>query len=201
MPSTGSVRPALPGKGNLVRWDELFRDLEGQVAAVEAADLAAEVADRTRRESALLTLADRARGSVRARVTAQVAGAGRVDGVLVDVGSQWLLVQDDTGRDVLVPLAAVLALTGLGVLSSPPAGQVAERLGLGSALRALARDRARVTVALLDGSSVVGTVDRVGADFLEISDRSGEARTPARAGPGPVRTGPTAAVALVRAVG
>ena len=71
MPSTGSVRPALPGKGNLVRWDELFRDLEGQVAAVEAADLAAEVADRTRRESALLTLADRARGSVGARVTAQ----------------------------------------------------------------------------------------------------------------------------------
>lgn len=178
-----------------MRWDELFRDLEGQLAAAEAAELTAEVADRTRRESALLTLADRVRGAVGSPVTLQVAGAGRVDGQLVDVGAQWLLVADEAGREVLVPLAAVLGLTGLGTRSATPTGQVAAGLGLGSALRALARDRARVTVQLVDGSSVAGTVDRVGADFLEVSDRSGEGRDVAAV----VRTVATAAVATVRA--
>ena len=181
-----------------MRWDDLFHDLEGQLVAAEAADLIAEVADRTRRESALLTLADRARGAVGSRVAVQVSGAGQVEGLLVDVGSDWLLLSDDSGRDVLVPLAAVLGLAGLAVWSGPPAGQVAARLGLGSALRALARDRARVTVHLVDGSAVAGTIDRVGADFLEVRDRSGEA---AGARPPAVRTVATVAIAVIRAAG
>ncbi len=181
-----------------MRWDELFGDLEGQLAAVEAADLSAEVADRTRRESALLTLADRARGALGSRVTVQASGAGQVDGVLVDVGSDWLLLADDTGRDVLLPLTAVLGIAGLAVWSGPPTGQVVARLGLGSALRALARDRARLTLHLVDGSALTGTIDRVGADFLEVSDRAGEvpgARSHA------VRTVATAALAVIRAAG
>jgi hypothetical protein len=181
-----------------VRWDELFRDLEGQLAAAEAADLTAEVADRTRRESALLTLAVRARGALGSRVTVQTRGAGQLEGVLVDVGSEWLLVSDDTGRDVLVPLAAVLGLTGLAVWSGPPVGQVAARLGLGSALRALARDRARVTVDLVDGSSLAGTIERVGADFLELRDRTGAVPGARSAW---VRTVATSAVAVVRSAG
>jgi hypothetical protein len=181
-----------------VRWDDLFHDLEGQLVAAEAADLTAEVADRTRRESALLTLAARTRGAVGSRVAVQVAGAGQVEGLLVDVGSDWLLLSDDTGRDVLVPLAAVLGLAGLAVWSGPAAGPVAARLGLGSALRAVARDRARVTVHLVDGSAVAGTIDRVGADFLEVSDRSGEA---VGARPPAVRTVATAAIAVIRAAG
>ena len=184
-----------------MRWDELFRDLEGQLAAAEAADLAAEVADRTRRESALLTLADRARGAVGSRVGMQVRGVGRVDGVLVAVAPEWLLVADDSGREVLAPLAAATGLTGLGVWSAPPAGQVAARLGLAGALRALARDRARVTVGLVDGGAVVGTIDRVGADFLEVSDRTGESPAVPPSASTSVWTVPTAAVAVVRAAG
>ena len=75
---------------------------------------------------------------------------------------------------------------------------MAARLGLGSALRALARDRARVTVHLVDGSAVAGTIDRVGADFLEVRDRSGEA---AGARPPAVRTVATVAIAVIRAAG
>ena len=179
-----------------MRWEQLFHDLEAQLGAAEAADLASEVADRTRRESALLTVRDRALGSCGSRVVVQAEGAGRVDGVLVEVGSQWLLLAEDGGRDALVPLPAVLGISGLGSRSAPPGhgGQVAMRLGLGSALRALARDRAVVTAVLTDGSTVAGTLDRVGADFVELTSRDTD-----RDGLRPeVRLVPTSALGVVR---
>jgi hypothetical protein len=183
-----------------VRWDELFRDLEAQLAAADAAELDAEVADRTRRESALLSLLDRARGACGTRVGVRVLGGETVDGLLAEVGPQWLLLADDAGRDVLVPAGAVLTVTGLAVWTGGPGagGQVSARLGLGSALRALAQDRAPVTVLLIDGSAVTGTIDRVGADFVEITDREAGSRDQRRP---QVRTVPTAALAVVRAGG
>jgi hypothetical protein len=181
-----------------VRWDDLFRDLEAQLAAAEGEELDAEVADRTRRESARLGLVDRARGAVGSRITAQVRGAGPVRGVLLEVGSQWLLVGEDGGREAVLPLPAVLSVAGLTAWSGVPgaAGQVFDRLGLGSALRGIARDRAPVSVQLLDGSTVSGTIDRVGADFLELSTR--DVAEPVRTGRPVVRTVPFAAVAVVR---
>ena len=179
-----------------MRWDELFRDLEGQLEAAESADLAAEAADRTRREAARLTVLDRARGALGARVLVQVLGAGRIDGVLLQVGGGWLLVGESAGRQALVPLPAVLALSGMSVRSAGagPGGRVLDRLGLGHALRGLARDRATVSVMLIDGSTRAGTVDRVGADFLELHELpAGEVR-----GSAGLLTVPVAAVALVR---
>jgi hypothetical protein len=182
-----------------MRWDELFRDLEAQLAAAEAADLDPEVADRTRREAALLGLVDRARAAVGHPVVVRVHGAGPVDGVLAEVGAAWLLVTETGGREVLVPLAGVVSLAGLRAWTGAPgeAGQVFARLGLGSALRAIARDRSPVQVCLGDGSVVSGTVDRVGADFVEVTEHgSGEARR--RGAVTGVRTIPFAALALVR---
>jgi hypothetical protein len=46
--------------------------------------------------------------------------------------------------------------------------EVERRLGLGHALRALARDRARVVVSTLSGD-VTGIIGAVGADFIELS--------------------------------
>lgn len=168
-----------------MRWDELFRDLEAQLAAADTAALASEVADRTRREAAGLSLLDRAGGAIGHPVRADVLGGGPVGGVLLEVGAQWLLLRDAAGRDVLLPWSAVLSLTGLGVGSGVPGegGEVFRRLGLGAALRAIARDRAPVGVGLVDGSAISGTLDRVGLDFVEISEHPvGEARRPAQVG-------------------
>jgi hypothetical protein len=180
-----------------MRWDELFADLEAQLAAEAAAEQDAEVADRTRREAARLTLVDRALGAVGCRVAVRVPGAGDVLGVLREVGAEWLLVDEDGGRTTLVPLAACLAVTGLTARTdlTTSAGRVFARLGLGSALRAVARDRSAVSVWLVDGSAVSGTVDRVGADFVEVSERPAD-DYPARATA--VRTVPFAAIGLVR---
>jgi len=162
-----------------MRWDDLFRDLEGQLEAAEVAEVAAEVADRSRRESARLRLVDRLRPAAGHEVRLQVRGGGQVAGRLDHVGAQWVLVAETAGRQALVPLSAVLAVAGVGVLSSPPdvEERVFDRLGLGSALRAIARDRAPVTLGLVDGSALTGTVDRVGADFLELAEHAaGESR-------------------------
>ena len=135
-------------RGERMRWDDLFRDLEAQLEAAAAAELDAEVADRTRREAAQLALVDRARAAVGHPVTLRVLGAGPVDGLLADVGAQWLLLAEPSGRQALVPSSAVLSLAGLRAWTSVPGegGQVFARLGLGSALRGIARDRLPVQV-------------------------------------------------------
>lgn len=166
-----------------MRWDELFADLDGQLDDAAASELASEVADRTRREVAALSLVDRARAARGHPLRVQLLARESVSGLLLDVGVHWLLLRDEIGRDVLVPWTAVVSVLGLGQGSVAPeqGGQVFRRLGLTAALRAIARDRATVTIGLVDGSLVSGTLDRVGLDFVEISEHPvGEARRPAR---------------------
>lgn len=158
-----------------MRWEDLFDDLEGQYLSAEAADLAGEVADRTRREWALLTVPERARpGSL---ITVVALGLAAVSGRVQDVGVDWLLLEEGNRRELLVPLAAVLTITGVDSGSEPLEGEVRRKLDFRFALRGLARDRAGVQVVLRDGSLRAGTIDRVGADHLELAEHPpGEAR-------------------------
>ncbi|HVD89397.1 MAG TPA: hypothetical protein VNB91_10935 [Jatrophihabitantaceae bacterium] len=51
------------------------------------------------------------------------------------------------------------------------------RLTFRIALRGLVRDRSTVQVRLTDGRTVIGTLDRVGADFVELAEHAaGESR-------------------------
>lgn len=182
-----------------MRWEDLFADLEGQLAAAEGGELAAEIADRTRHEAAQLSLLDRLAPAAGHDVRLSVIGAGQVSGRLDQVGVEWLLVTEAAGRQALVPVAAVLSAAGLGALSRAPGqeGRVFARLGLGSALRAIARDRVQVVIGLLDGSAVTGTVDRVGSDFVEVAEHGpGEPRR--RSEVSGMRAVPFTAIAVVR---
>ena len=128
-----------------------------------------------------------------------VTGAGVVHGLLVDTGPDWLLLTETGVREVLVPLAAVLGVTGLGAWSSAPGseGEVGRRLDLRWALRGLARDRAGMAVVLRDGATVTGTLDRVGADHVDLAEHApGEARRPGQVRQ--VRVVPLAALGLLR---
>jgi hypothetical protein len=181
-----------------VRWDQLFADLEGQLEAAEAQELVAEVADRTRREAALISLLDRLRAALGSDLRLQVHGVGVVSGVLDSVGAEWALVATDPVSQTLVPLVAVTSVVGLGPRAVEAAGEALFlRLGMGSALRAVARDRARVTAWLVDGTVLTGVVDRVGADHLELAeDRDGCGG--ARRSRDPVHTVPFRALAALR---
>jgi hypothetical protein len=160
-----------------VRWDALFDDLEAQLAREQAAELAAVVAERCRAGWASTSLADRLRAHVGAPVRLLLDGGHRVSGTCTDAAVEWLAV-DEGVCAALVPVAAVAAVSGLGRPVAEPAGQVLRRLGLGHALRALARDRAGVRLVTSAGE-LAGTIDRVGADHLDLAEHSaGEARRP-----------------------
>ncbi len=154
-----------------MRWDGLFDDLEAQASALEQAERAAEVDERTRIEVAALHLADRLAAGAGSTVRLTCRGGAVVTGALRRVAPTWLLVLEGPGREALVPLAAVRAVSGLGRLAQPAAtGRVGARLGLASALRAIARDRSPVRLDLVDAAVLDGTLDRVGADFVELAE-------------------------------
>ena len=103
-----------------MRWERLFEDLEAQLEAAEDEELAAEVADRSRREAARLRLVDRLRGNVGAMAVMGLQGL-RVRATIGRVGPDWVLL-DDAGADFLVPLAAVVLVEGLGPSFQPSRG-------------------------------------------------------------------------------
>ena len=74
----GNPEPARAADGPI---DDLLRDLGGQLDAAEAAELAAEIEDRSRREAALLGMVDRLRGSLGRTVAVETA-VGRLCGRL-----------------------------------------------------------------------------------------------------------------------
>jgi hypothetical protein len=128
-----------------MRWEELFRDLEAEWEAAVSTDQLVEVADRTRTELARITLMDRLRGSLGRSVRLHTV-TGEMAGELRRVASDCVLVR---GRvELLVPIAAVLGAEGLtdGSVPASLVGEVDRRLGMASLLRAVARDRAAVTV-------------------------------------------------------
>lgn len=188
------------GDSNLsaVRWENLFADLDAQMAEAEAAEMASEVADRTRREVAAFRLSDRLRPAFGHFVGVSTLG-GVVSGRIRGVGSDWMLVGEEYGLESLVPLESITGVTGLGALTSAPGseGRVASKLTLGYAFRGIARDRAGVAITFRDTSVVTGTIDRVGADFFEMAEHAaGEARR--RSEIRSIRTVPFSGIAYVR---
>jgi hypothetical protein len=182
-----------------VRWDWLFDDLEAQFETSAHDEFADEVSDRSRREVAGITLLDRLRPACGTAIECAVDGAGVIRATLARVGPGWMLLAGVGHGEALIAADAVLSVRGLPRAAASPdaAGAVGSRLDLGHVLRAIARDRSPVEVITRDGSRHHGTVDRVGADFLDLAEHApGE---PRRAGEvSGVRTVSFAGLAVVR---
>jgi hypothetical protein len=157
-----------------VRWEDLFADLERHWEGLAGSERQAEVAERTRAELAAVPLLDRLRAAQGDAVRVAVTSEHRLAGRLARVGADFLLLEAPP-HEYLVPTQAVVTVEGVGAsaLSAEAAGAVASRLGLGSALRRVAGDRAVVSVVSVTGVAVSGRVQRVGADFLELAVTSG----------------------------
>lgn len=183
-----------------MRWEALFEDMEAQFAAADRMGFEAEVSERARVEIADISLGDRLRGAKGQTIGLFLKGGRRLRGVLVHVGSEWTVV-DEGWHQWLVPYASVLSYEGLGRLAFAEGSTIRKTLGLGSALRGLARDRANLSVHVTDGSgsdhTLEGVIDRVGRDYFDLAVTvPGEARRVGNVTS--VRTVPFAAMVALR---
>ncbi len=155
-----------------MRWNDLFSDLEGQLAAAHASEFEAGVRDLAEAERATIGLGERLASGLGSEVTLTLRGGSRLEGTVSDVTGAWVLLTEG-GREHLVPLGAIAIARGVSHRSSG-LGAVEGRLGLGHALRALSRDGAVVTV-VTSGGELRGRVGQVGSDHLDMSPVDGPA--------------------------
>ncbi|MEO7260552.1 MAG: hypothetical protein ABI047_04755 [Jatrophihabitantaceae bacterium] len=152
-----------------MRWDDLFADLEAQARALLLAERDGEVAELTRLETSRLRLAGRLRPAVGTTVRVRCLGGMALAGRLSAVGTGWLLLDEGAGREALLAAAAVTSVAGLGRLSAGSGSALDAGLGIGHALRGVARDRSVLRACLTDSTVLDGTLDRVGSDFVDFA--------------------------------
>lgn len=148
----------------------LFADLAGQLDGARGLELDSAVADLTRAEAATITLEDRLRAAAGGSVQLLLVGGIDLQGEVREVAPEWVLLVV-VGREVVVPLAAVDAVRGLGARAAPAPGSGApargRALGLGHVLRTIARDRTVVRVRTAHREHV-GRINRVGKDHVDL---------------------------------
>lgn len=161
-----------------MRWEGLFADLEAQAEALEIAERAAEIDERARVELGRIRLLDRLRPAIGWSVRLRCLGDA-VAGAVRRVGPDWVLLDEGGGREAVVATASLVGVSGLSRFSAVPDTEstVESRLGLRHVLRAIARDRSAVRITDRSGGTLDGTIDRLGADFIEVAEHAaGEAR-------------------------
>lgn len=154
-------------------WEEqlfaVLDDLEQEATAAFGRERALEVADRGRAEYRNVTLASRLMASVGEAVAVEVRGVGQISGGLRRVGDGWCLVEA-ISCDWILRTDTIDVVRGSSARSRPEsAWSVADRLGLGSALRRIADAVEPCVIHLVAGERHEGLVSRVGADFVEVT--------------------------------
>lgn len=158
-------------------WEAVLADLESTFEAERRAELVAHSAELAEAEAASIALSDRLRGAVGSQVRLTTRGGHGVHGLLVRCEQAFALVREGGGAQVLVPMGAVASVQGL--LGPAPALAGRRRVTLGSALRELARQGARLRL-VLTGGEVVGRPVRVGADYVDVVVAGGGGGRPRR---------------------
>jgi hypothetical protein len=165
-----------------VRWDSLFDDLESQLErelTAEELDLAVE---EERLRLGRLSMRDRVvvLAGLGRRVRVEVDGGERIDLRLGAIGRDWVAGELVAPRraQCILPLSAVASLVlsaadlRASLAATPqdddPAAALPSRLGLPFVLRDLCRRRREVEL-LVGSGAMVGTIDRVGRDHVDLA--------------------------------
>lgn len=165
-----------------MRWDRFFDDLEGQLASEWEAERAALDTEAERLRLARVSLQERlsqlaGRDGAAPALSFELSDGETLRGAVTGVGADCVAILPAEGRRgaVVVPFAAI---AGIGMphhdllrsaRPAPARSALAERLTFGYVLRDLVRRRAGVAVHLRSGRALHGTVDRAGADHLDLA--------------------------------
>lgn len=161
-----------------MQWDRLFEDLEGQLASEWEAERAALDAEAERLRISRIELRSRlvALTEHRHPLVLDLGDGERQTLTAHDIGADWIAASAGPGAPLtIIPLAAICGL-GLdhGALlesleETPAPPTLRGRMTLGFILRDLARRRMPVTLAGIRSEPVHGTIDRAGADHLDLA--------------------------------
>ncbi|MBM3689498.1 MAG: hypothetical protein FJW80_07575 [Actinobacteria bacterium] len=146
--------------------ETLLSGLQDQADAMDAVydDSAAE--DLARAERAEVPLLDRLRAAN--AVVIEVAGHGPIEGVVAEVGRDVVVIDASDGTWAIV-LGGISAVTGLAEVAER-ATAVSGRLGLACVARSWSRERAVVRIHRWASAPLDGTIDRVGADHVDLAE-------------------------------
>lgn len=164
-----------------MRWNELFEDLEAQLDRELAAELDGVVGDEERMRLGRLTLRERIDAMPR-QVTLRLVTGELVRLERQTSGAEWIAGElGGVQRSGVVPLHGIAAVSmnprdAASSVVAPGHPSLAARIGLAVVLRDLCRRRTPVDVDVL-GSSMHGTIDRVGRDHFDVAvHEAGELR-------------------------
>lgn len=161
---------------NDARFDALFSGLEAQARAAQAADDDIAAAEAERAAWSEVDLLDRLRAT--GSVVIEVADHGPVGGLVIEVGSDVIVIEADDGQWA-IPRWGIVAAIGTGdTVESPSA--VGSRLGFAALAREWSAQRSIVRVMRRGGAPLDGTIDRVASDHLDLAEHDpGVPRRPA----------------------
>lgn len=165
-----------------MRWDRFFDDLEDQLASEWEAERAALDSEAERLRLSRVPLRDRLVALIDRERAASTPSFELRDGTVIvaevsGVGADWAALQplDQRAGAVLAPLGAIVCI-GMPhadlLRSARPATtrpSLSDRMTFGFALRDLVRRRVSVTLHLVSGRALAGTIDRAGADHLDLA--------------------------------
>lgn len=165
-----------------VRWDRFFDDLEDQLASEWEAERAALDTEAERLRLSRVQLVERltllvARDGAPAAASFDLSDGTTLRAHVTGVGADWAALAPAEGRPgaVIVPFASLVAI-GMphadllrSARPAPPRSALADRLTFGFVLRDFVRRRAGVAVHLSAGRVLTGTIDRAGADHLDLA--------------------------------
>ncbi|WP_193105309.1 hypothetical protein [Brachybacterium sp. FME24] len=152
-----------------MRFERIFDDLEGRFEHHEREEMRAVSEDLARAERAQLSLADRLRGAGDHPLTLHLGASLCLGGIVEEVGEEWLALREEgSAQRAIVPFVAIALVQGLPTRARPAEESLRSPLGLGSVLRAIARDRAVVRLETTAGG-ITGRIAAVGADAVDVN--------------------------------
>ena len=175
----------------MVRWDRFFDDLEDQLASEWEAERAALDTEAERLRLSRVTLRERLNALAERDRASSAPSFELIDGTVLKaevsaVGADWVGLEpaggfSDSGHSVvpgavIAPIGAICAigmphpdlLRSARPAASRPTG-LSDRMTLGFVLRDLVRRRTAVAIHITGGRVLTGTIDRAGADHLDLA--------------------------------
>lgn len=166
-----------------MRWDGFFADLEDQFSSEWEAERSSVDSETERLRVSRLALRERLAVLVGSRGGARHPSFDLVDGTTLAaevtiVGADWVALDTDDSRTgtALVPIGSLVSI-GMPARdlerSVRPArasgSDLSSRMTFGFVMRDLGRRRSGIAVNLVHGRSLTGTIDRAGADHLDLA--------------------------------